>query len=941
MPTNAGEVKITLAANAAEFKKVLQDAIRLVRQLQVEATQLRSVLGARLKSPIDPATTQAAQRSFTGLTASATNFGREGEKAGRRTSQSITQANQSVTLLVAKFALLTFAIQTVANIIDSTFGAALRNIDEFEQGVVSTAAAITNIADLSGGATFGQAFAQNLQFVRGAFQELEGIAGKFFSSANDLQLAYNTLAARGVVLRREEFNTLGLITDQIKLQTKGQVSSIQIAQELRNLFTGQVRAADQLAQLIRAQGGNVKQISDELRKTGSLKPLEPFVAGLREAQGVLQGLLTPALENFDAIIRRIGRLAFSEVFAGTVSTLQDINQFLNQNQQTIGAIIGIVFNRLARAFEFVLSIVKQIAPVLTTAFGGVLATGLARILTIAGAFFTVQRIIILIVAKVTEWTIGFDNLFKIAEAVFNLFLASLRLILTRLQQTIDFVLELLKDLAAFTGFTGLSKFFGEFKVEDAVSNINKLTAAIDKAAGTTGKNKNSITDYIKEISSFFSISQDEIQKFIAKNQKAVLDSPFATKQLAAQETETATLRRVFRAQRALREAEAKRNLQVDLNAIQERQNAIKLSQALLNTTEAQGFLQRQALLREETRLQLESIQTRIEAEKDAVRQQRVELQFQINRGKTEKDRLKAENDLRLLNAQSATKLANLDKERLTVEQGLTNELTQQNAELIKTRRQISQLIAQRQRDVDLSFAQTVTDRLKNLTIQQNQEINRLNQQGATPAQISALQSTQTQARLLEAIKTPLTAALSAIDQAFNSLIDGILQGSLNFKQIAQSLGTTLIKGGLQDLLSGLKKSLVDGLTNLFKGLGNVAAQQAAAALAVGIGLLLAVLSKVGNQGSFTPTGGGTTGSLVNSTQQVRGIIGGNTSIPIADINVGLQEALIPTNNILSTIERNTRSLAELNLNIDSDQLASSIQNKISDILDQALLQAGA
>jgi hypothetical protein len=39
---------------------------------------------------------------------------------------------------------------------------------------------------------------------------------------------------------------------------------------------------------------------------------------------------------------------------------------------------------------------------------------------------------------------------------------------------------------------------------------------------------------------------------------------------------------------------------------------------------------------------------------------------------------------------------------------------------------------------------------------------------------------------------------------------------------------------------------------------------------------------------------------------VRGVIAGDTSIPIAEIGVSLQDALVSTNGILMDIERNTR-----------------------------------
>jgi hypothetical protein len=68
------------------------------------------------------------------------------------------------------------------------------------------------------------------------------------------------------------------------------------------------------------------------------------------------------------------------------------------------------------------------------------------------------------------------------------------------------------------------------------------------------------------------------------------------------------------------------------------------------------------------------------------------------------------------------------------------------------------------------------------------------------------------------------------------------------------------------------------------------------------------------------------------------LIGGDQQIAIAEINNGLQEALIPTNAILSQIEFNTRALADLNLGLDPNTLAAAITAQVQGLFSQALLQ---
>ena len=989
MATNAGEVRITLAAQSTEFKKSLDAALAQMKTLQTQALQLNRILSTRITFPLTAqlkganrllnqvnasaaqvarnlprqlptsftASLQAAQNQLrsVGATAqqssqrTATNFqaaGQAGTQAFNRTGQAarsmsrrIEEGNRSVTLMVAKFALLTFAVQTVANIINSTFGAALRTIDDFEQGIIGTAAALTNIADLSSqpGATFGDAFRQNLAFVRGAFIELEQIAGDFLASATDLQQAFNALAVRGVVIRREEFRLLGGIVDQIKLVTRGQSTSVQIAQELRNLFNGQVRASDQLAQLIRAQGGDVKALAEEVRRTGSLDALQPFIRGLLEAQGEIAQLLTSVTEEFTATFNAIIRLGFAEVFSGTVDVIEDINAALKANQQTIGAIVGIVFNRLATAFQLVLSVVRQLLPLFAALFGARLARGAGVVFGIASAFFTVQRILILVVAKIAELTIGFDTLFKIGEAVFGLFNAALNLILSRLEQVIGFVTNLISRLAALAGFPGLQEFFGDFSVDGAVGTINKLTAAINDATGATEESKGALTGFIQEIGDFFSISQKEIDEFIARNSKEIAKSPFATTPVAEQENSdrAANLaKRIADAQRRLDEAEANRALALQLDTLRRRQANAELAVERELATARDAFNERIRLDQEETQARIDNIELRREAAIAAEQEQISAIE--------QKDLTNAEEQLEidLVQIQTDIRLVDLAKELDEVNSEAARRKIQNDQSIIASTRQVTRLLEDQRLELSRFAVETVGDSLNQLITDQERALADLRRRNPalTDDQEAAFVEGQRLERLQLAIEQPVSALVGAIDSAFNSVIDGLIDGTLDLQAVAQDIGKTLIKDALQDLVDNVKESLVEGITTLFDGLGETAAQRAGQALAAGIGLLLAVISRIGNDASFTPGSGGGAGSVIESSQAVRGVIGGDTSIAIAEINTGLQEALIPTNNILASIERNTRSLAELNLNIDPDQLADGIQNQINDILSQALLQ---
>jgi hypothetical protein len=212
--------------------------------------------------------------------------------------------------------------------------------------------------------------------------------------------------------------------------------------------------------------------------------------------------------------------------------------------------------------------------------------------------------------------------------------------------------------------------------------------------------------------------------------------------------------------------------------------------------------------------------------------------------------------------------------------------------------------------------------------------------GATAEQRQQFVDQQNRNILQEQIKPQIEAFSKGIDDAFGTLAEGLATGTFEFQALADTVSQDLITSGLMGLIEETKKLLIGGLEDIFEGIGKAGAGAAAQALALGIGLLLSVLSKVGNEGDFQASGAGAGGSSIQSSRQVRGIIGGETSIPIAEINNGLQEAMIPTNALLTQIERNTRGTAAAALDLDPAQLQDALNNSLNQIFQQAVLQTG-
>ncbi|MHC4708681.1 MAG: hypothetical protein ACYS8I_16555 [Planctomycetota bacterium] len=300
--------------------------------------------------------------------------------ATRKSTAAIRKQSQPITLLVAKFALMAFAIQTVANIFNSTFGAILKTIDDFQVAAIGTASAVSGIAE-GGQGSSGEIFNQNLEAALATFEKLEIVAARFFSTGQELQLAFNTLAQRGVVIREEEFDTLGKITDQIKLLTGGQNTQIQIQQELRAILDGNVRTTTAFGKALQARGVDIAQLSKEVRATGSLKPFEPFLEGLSAAGPAIRRTLSSVTATFTSLFNILTRNIFQDTFDGVVSTITDINNLIIDQRDTIVQVGIFIKNEIASAWDRVVDILGTVSATILNIAGNDLAkfaTGIGK-----------------------------------------------------------------------------------------------------------------------------------------------------------------------------------------------------------------------------------------------------------------------------------------------------------------------------------------------------------------------------------------------------------------------------------------------------------------------------------------------------------------------------------------------------------------------------------
>lgn len=279
------------------------------------------------------------------------------------TGASITRMALSIALATVSLDRLFGLLQRAPGTIKDLFVEGVQNIDAFRRGTIGAAAAITNIADKSvtAGQTYEQIFHTNLKATEQTFIELEKLSARYFARAIDLQLAYNTFAQRGIIIRRSELPLLAQLTDQILLLTQGQQSTIQVQEEIRSLLSGNLRTTAQLNQLLKAYGVDAKEIGAQIRATGSLNPLENILRGAQAATNEIQKTFQATYNGLEVAIKQIGRLGLDQFYAQLVGSVQRFTDFLQNNKADIVGLLSAIGKGASTIVEDVRKAVEQIS----------------------------------------------------------------------------------------------------------------------------------------------------------------------------------------------------------------------------------------------------------------------------------------------------------------------------------------------------------------------------------------------------------------------------------------------------------------------------------------------------------------------------------------------------------------------------------------------------
>lgn len=216
----------------------------------------------------------------------------------------------------------------------AAFKAGIQAVDDYKLSTIGVAATLADMAQDQGKGQ--ENYTRALAYSKDMYQELELAAARYFASGKEMTQAWNILAQKGIVLRKDEIDSLGVIVDRIKLSTQGQVSGIQIAQEMRALLTGQARVTDQIGLLLKDRIPNLEQEIAKHRQIGDLVQwLGSQFKGLSYASQDIQGTLESQKSTLDTLLTQVGRGGLTGAYGDIVGILQEVNGYLLTHKEEI------------------------------------------------------------------------------------------------------------------------------------------------------------------------------------------------------------------------------------------------------------------------------------------------------------------------------------------------------------------------------------------------------------------------------------------------------------------------------------------------------------------------------------------------------------------------------------------------------------------------------
>ena len=316
----------------------------------------------------------------------------------------------------------------------------------------------------------------------------------------------------------------------------------------------------------------------------------------------------------------------------------------------------------------------------------------------------------------------------------------------------------------------------------------------------------------------------------------------------------------------------------------------------------------------ETSAALKLIDAKIAKEKEAYAWAQKELQTRAEAGEISPEALDLSS--KKLQAEHATRLKELEGEAGRDKIKLQKELVDLLKKECENRKQIEDTLAAGREDAALGPIAEKEAEINRLLRERLKLREELISKGASEGQVAGFDQTTRELEINKRFGDQMKGYANLVTGFFGDITDAFMSGETHFRQTFQNFFKSLFKQSIEPAIKQLTQWLTDAFKNMF---GTLGAGIANALMGV-IGLVGMFLSS-DRKSSFTSSG---VQSNVTGHEAVRGIIAGETSIPIAQVSESLSEAVAPHLSILRQIEANTRNsggggAGQVNINIQGIQ----------------------
>lgn len=341
-----------------------------------------------------------------------------------------------------------------------------------------------------------------------------------------------------------------------------------------------------------------------------------------------------------------------------------------------------------------------------------------------------------------------------------------------------------------------------------------------------------------------------------------------------------------------------------------------------------------AMAEEEAAAAIRLSEAKIAKEKEAYEWARKEIEEKAKKGKISPEA--QELALKKLAVEHTLRLKELEGEALQEKISLEREHIDLLRQEYDNRQRIADLMASGREEAALGAnaeKEAEINRLIQERVWLKEELIRL---GGTPEQVAEFDRITRELEINKRFGDQIRAYTSLISDFFGDMIDAILDGEKNLRKSLNQFFKSLFERALEPAMEQLTQWLTNFFKQMFGNLGGVIMNSLMAVIGL-VGMLL-----TGGGGStWTPAG---VRSPVTGHEAVRGIIAGETSIPIAKVSESLKEAVSPHLSVLRQIEANTRAGGggSLQLKINIEGLREAVREAMEAYFREYLVMgAGA